>query len=120
LSAFSPPLCARGERDDLARISQEQPAGRRQLDVPAIAKEQRHSDARLERLDLLRQRRRGDVQSLRRAPEMQLLGHATKYRSTAIGAASRDPVVPPYEAASISVTSKIVAVLALAEDHRTA
>ena len=42
--------------------------------MPAVAHEQRRPDARLERLDLLRERRRGDVQSFRRAAEVQLLG----------------------------------------------
>ena len=68
------PLRAGGEGDDLAGISQEKAAGRGQLDVPAVANEQRAPDARLERLDLLRQRRRGDMQTLGRAPEVQLLG----------------------------------------------
>jgi len=68
------PLGAGGEGDDLTGISQEKAAVRRQLDVPAVANEQRAPDARLERLDLLRQRRRGDMQTLGRAPEVQLLG----------------------------------------------
>jgi hypothetical protein len=41
--------------------------------VPAIAEEQRRADARLERLDLLRERRRRDVQPFRRTAEVELL-----------------------------------------------
>ena len=43
--------------------------------MAAIAHEQLHPDTGLERLDLLRERRRGDVQTRRRPPEVQLLGH---------------------------------------------
>jgi hypothetical protein len=43
--------------------------------MPSISDEQRRADARLERLDLLRKRRRGDVQSFRGAPEVKLLGN---------------------------------------------
>jgi hypothetical protein len=42
--------------------------------VPAIADEQRRANARLERLDLLRKRRRRDVQPFRRTAEVKLLG----------------------------------------------
>jgi len=42
--------------------------------MAAIADEQRRADAGLERLDLLRQRRRGDVQPLCRTAEVKLLG----------------------------------------------
>ena len=42
--------------------------------MAAIADEQRRADAGLERLDLLRQRRRGDVQPLCRPAEVKLLG----------------------------------------------
>jgi hypothetical protein len=42
--------------------------------VAAVALEQRHAQARLERLDLLGERRRGDVQTVGGAAEMQLLG----------------------------------------------
>jgi hypothetical protein len=42
--------------------------------VPAIADEQRRADARLEQLDLLRKRRRRDVDAFRRTAEVKLLG----------------------------------------------
>jgi hypothetical protein len=42
--------------------------------VPAVANEQWDPDACLECLDLLRQRRSGNVQTLSRATEVQLLG----------------------------------------------
>jgi hypothetical protein len=69
-----PALCARRELEDLACVGQQHPAGRRQLDMPAVADEQRRADARLERLDLLRKRRRRDVQAFRRTAEVKLLG----------------------------------------------
>ena len=43
--------------------------------MAAIANEQRRADARLERLDLLRQRRPRDVQPFRRSAEVKLLRH---------------------------------------------
>jgi hypothetical protein len=42
--------------------------------VSAVSHEQRHPEAGLQRLDLLRQRRRGDVHALSGTAEVQLLG----------------------------------------------
>jgi hypothetical protein len=50
--------------------------------MAAIADEQRRAEAGLERLDLLRQRRRGDVQPLCRTAEVKPSATATKYRSS--------------------------------------
>ena len=49
--------------------------------MAAVALEQRRADASLERFDLLRERRRRDVQALRGAAEVQLLGDGDEERS---------------------------------------
>ena len=69
-----PALRAGGELEDLACVGQQHPPGRGQLDVSAIADEQRRAQARLERLDLLRERRCRDAQPLGCSGEVKLLG----------------------------------------------
>ena len=55
-------------------VAQERLAGRRQLDPPARAGQQREPELVLQRPDLLAERRLGDVQPRGGAPEVQLLG----------------------------------------------
>ena len=69
-----PALRACGELENLARVGQQHPPGRGQLDMSAIADEQRRAQARLERLDLLRERRCRDAQPLGSSAEVKLLG----------------------------------------------
>ena len=57
-----------------AGVAQEGRAGRRQLDSPARAGEQRAAQLLLQRADLLAERRLGDVQARGGAAEVQLLG----------------------------------------------
>jgi hypothetical protein len=64
-----------GEFEDLACVWQQHPSGRGQFNVSSISYEQRRAHALLERLDLLRERRRGDVQAFGRSREVQLLGN---------------------------------------------
>jgi hypothetical protein len=67
-------LSSRGEREDLAGVREQRPSRGRELDVAAVAHEQSHPEGAFKGLDLLRERRRGDVETLGRTAEVQLLG----------------------------------------------
>ncbi|OCB46953.1 hypothetical protein A5721_12415 [Mycobacterium vulneris] len=56
------------------RPGQQRGAGRGEGDGASVPVEQLHLEVALERLDLLRERRAGDPQTLGRAAEVQLLG----------------------------------------------
>ena len=57
-----------------ARLRQERAAGRREPRAARQPLEQRPADLELEQADLLRDRRRGDVQAVRRRTERAVLG----------------------------------------------
>src|SRR4029077_12845964 len=64
----------------LPRVGQELAAGRRQLNVSAVADKQLCPKLTLEGADLLRQRRSRNVQPLRGATVVQLLGNRDEIR----------------------------------------
>ncbi len=64
-----------GEFEDLACVGQQHPPGRGQFNVSSISYKQRRAEALLERLDLLRERRRRDVQTFGCSGEVKLLGN---------------------------------------------
>ena len=64
-----------GEFEDLACVGQQHPPGRGQFNVSSISYKQRRAEARLERLDLLRERRCRDVQTFGCSGEVKLLGN---------------------------------------------
>src|SRR6185312_6060823 len=65
---------ALGLRQGGARLGEEQAAGLGELDAAPVALQELGSELALDRLYLERQRRLADIQPLRRAGEMQLLG----------------------------------------------
>lgn len=64
--------------DDLPRLFQKLSSGRRQPDVAVIALQKQRPHLLLQDLDLLAQRRLGDVELLRGAAKMQRRGHLDK------------------------------------------
>ncbi len=63
-----------GDFERQTGLVEEHPPGIRELNASPIADEQLDTDGALELLDLLRQTRLGDAESLRRSAEMKLLG----------------------------------------------
>lgn len=55
-------------------LRQQRPTSRRELDPAAGSFQQRHAELLLQPSDLMAQRRLGDMQALRGAPEVKLLG----------------------------------------------
>ena len=68
-------LEAVGRGEQRAGLDEEPFADRRERDAAARPVEQADAELRLQLVDPLRQRRRGDVQALRGPSEVELLGH---------------------------------------------